>query len=119
MAKGQSLGRDACVPVGREAGVTPQGEQSLWGLEISLIPQTGNRAERETGRGVKELNEIVLSSFNGVSIVALVSEDGSEVFDFEVRGGPEGNWSYCHGDLNGAVKRFAEDAGMPWAVVWQ
>ena len=65
------------------------------------------------------MNEIVLSSFDGVTLVALVSEDGSEVFDFEVRGGPEGAWSYCHGDLNGAVKRFAEDAKLPWAVVWQ
>jgi len=59
---------------------------------------------------------IVLASFGGVRLVARL-DGGGGVWEFEVRGGPEGAWSYCRGDLSGAARRYAEDAGLPWKIV--
>ena len=62
------------------------------------------------------MDEVTLGRFDGVRLVARLDGDGG-VWEFEVRGGPEGTWSYCHGDLSGAARRYAEDAGLPWKIV--
>jgi hypothetical protein len=81
---------------------------------LVVLVVKGKTDERESMMDENGGGEFLIASFDGVTLTK-AGEDG----DFSVRvRGEEGCWSFCRGDLPGAVKHFAEAAGLPWRVVW-